>query len=107
MAKTIKKISWISYSALLLSVIPVLFFFALLYSINWEGIITMPLIIVIIVIAFILSLIGFFKKTENKIVSAMALIITLGSGFFISLIVIVSGIRWTPLSRQIFLINKV
>ncbi|WP_010529236.1 hypothetical protein [Lentibacillus jeotgali] len=91
MAKTIKKISWISYCALLLSVIPVLFFFALLYSINWEGIITMPLIITIMIMAFILSLIGFFKKTENKVVPSVALLITLGSGFFIGLIVIVSG----------------
>lgn len=91
MSSKAKNISWFSYFALVLSILPVPFFLANLYNINWTDFITMPLITTIIIIAFLFALIGILKKTERKIISSLALVITLGSGFFVGLIVIVSG----------------
>ncbi|RYG72228.1 hypothetical protein EU245_11085 [Lentibacillus lipolyticus] len=85
------KNSWISYLALVSSILPVPFFLALLYNINWTDFITMPLITTIIIIAFIFSVTGLIKKTESNIISSIAVVITLGSGLFVGLIVFVSG----------------
>lgn len=86
-----KNISWVSYVAIVLSILPISFYFIWLYNINLTDYITMPLITTILIIAFLFAVIGVFKKAESKIILSIALVIILGSGFFIGLIAIVSG----------------
>ncbi|GAB4074491.1 hypothetical protein GCM10028778_19940 [Barrientosiimonas marina] len=86
-----KKVRWLSYSALVLSILPIPLYMAVLYSVfNWDIDAALFFIVTLMILAFLLALIGLFKKTENKLIAALALVMTLSDGFFIGLILIVS-----------------
>ncbi|NIK10728.1 hypothetical protein [Alkalibacillus almallahensis] len=82
-----KKMTILSWSSFVFSVIPIFIFIAMLGGRDFsEVMLFLPL-----VIAVTLALIGIMRKREKNIIPIMSLIASIGIGAFIFLIIVVSG----------------
>ncbi|WP_411955409.1 hypothetical protein ACKXGF_06680 [Alkalibacillus sp. S2W] len=82
-----KKMTILSWSSFVFSVIPIFIFIAMLGGRDFsEVMLFLPL-----VIAVTLALIGIMRENEKNIIPIMSLIVSIGIGAFIFLIIVVSG----------------
>ncbi|WP_113927567.1 hypothetical protein [Bacillus sp. P14.5] len=92
-----KKFSWLSYWSLIFSVLPIPFFFAMLYElIRINGYFGFSLIALSIILSLVFGIMAFIKSTEKNILAGVAIYIALFSAGVVVIILLLGQMGNQP-----------
>ncbi|RIW32062.1 hypothetical protein D3H55_14425 [Bacillus salacetis] len=92
-----KKFSWLSYWSLTFSVLPIPFFFAMLYGlIRINVYLGLSLIALSIILSLVFGIMAFVKKTEKNILAGIAIYIALFSAGVVVMIIMLGQMGNPP-----------